>query len=256
MHSTVDDMLRFTAWVATTGETAPGVLRPSTLASMFERHFQPDVALPGQGLGFARDDVAGEAVVGHDGGFPGFVSSFAAVPSRRFGAFACATAIDLGPKQLVNDAVRAVLAPAPPTYVDVPVGHSRRAGVYVPTLGLAADARWWNEYGGELVVRADADGLVLTSPKGPHADGTRLLPIADDLWHGTAQRLGSTQDITVRFWPDGRGFDGAVPQLARMRKRPFVRSRRFYDPALRYGAPAALLAVSAAGWRRRRRARR
>jgi CubicO group peptidase (beta-lactamase class C family) len=255
LHSTVDDMLRFVAWVATTGESTPEVLERDTLALMFERHFEPDVRLPGQGLGFARDDIAGEPVVGHDGGFPGFVSSFAAVPGRGFGAFATATAIDLAPKQLVNAAIDAVLEPAPVTYGSLPAGYEHHAGLYAPTLGLSADSRWWNEYGGEFTIRADADGLVLESPRGPHAEGTRLRPVGDDLWHGTANRMGSTQSIRVRFWPDGRGFDGSIPQVARMRKRPVVRSRRIYLPAAKYGGPGVAVSAVVAGlavwWRRR-----
>lgn len=35
------------------------VLKPETLASMFEPHYQPDPRLPGMGLGFFRDEMGG-----------------------------------------------------------------------------------------------------------------------------------------------------------------------------------------------------
>jgi CubicO group peptidase (beta-lactamase class C family) len=263
LFSTVDDMLRFTAWVASTGEQiSRDVLKPETLALMFERHFEPDVRLPGQGLGFARDDIANEVVVGHDGGWPGFVSTFAAVPGRRFGVFACATAIDLGPKNVANRSIEALLDASiePPADLPLPPGYERHAGVYAPILGLSADARWWNEYGGELRIHAATDGLILSSPRGPHEKGTRLRPGDPDdarFWVGTAQRLGSTQAIKVRFNNDDRGFDGAVPQIARMRKRPAVRSVQFYKPAWRIGRVAAPMTIvsAVAGLLLRRRAR-
>ncbi|HUR50297.1 MAG TPA: serine hydrolase domain-containing protein [Acidimicrobiales bacterium] len=264
LYSTVDDMLRFAAWVSTTGASCAGVLAPSTLAHMFERHFEPDLRLPGQGLGFARDDVGGEAVVAHDGGFPGFVASFAAVPGRRFGVFACSTAIDLAPRAVVDRSVEALVGVAEPsvrakTNLPLPAGYRRFAGVYAPTLGLSADARWWMEYGGEFRVSADDEGLLLSSPRGPHAEGTRLLPgdAADpNFWVGLGKRLGSEQMIRIRF--DGRGFDGGIPQTARMRKRSAMRSVRFYKPAAKAAAvlgPAGALSATAALLRRRVRAR-
>jgi CubicO group peptidase (beta-lactamase class C family) len=264
LHSTLGDMLRFVSWVSTFGRTVSAdVLQPATLATMFERHFEPDARLPGQGLGFAREDLGGEVVVGHDGGFPGFVASFSAVPARRVGAFACATAIDLAPRSTVDRTVEAVVGvPDPvgrvPAGLPVPPGHHRFAGVYAPTLGLSADARWWNEYGGEVRVEAVADGLVLSTPKGPHAGGVRLVPgdPGDErFWVGAGARLGAPQLLRVKF-TDG-GFDGAIPQTARMRKRPAIRSVRVYGPVLKAGRVAVPAAVvsSLAGVLLRRRGR-
>jgi len=267
LHSTVDDMLRFVAWVSTTGEVHGGdVLQPSTLATMFERHFETDLRLPGQGLAFTRDDVDGEAVVGHDGGFPGFVSSFKAIPGRRFGVFACATALDLVPMSIVDRTIEAALGVGDPVSrmasgIRLPRDHRRHAGVYAPILGLSADARWWNEYGGEFRIDADEGGLVLSSPKGSHADGVRLVPGDPDderFWVGAGARMGAPQLLRVKFTDDG--FDGAIPQLARMRKRSELRSVRFYKPAWKIGrvavpATAALSSLGAVLLRRRGRVR-
>lgn len=264
LYSTVDDMLKFAAWVSTTGASCPGVLKPETLAHMFERHFESDPRLPGQGLGFARDDVGGETVVAHDGGFPGFVASFAAVPGRQFGIFACSTAIDLAPRAVVDRSIEALVGAAEPsvraqTGLPLPAGYRRFAGLYAPTLGLSADARWWTEYGGEFRITADDEGLVLSSPRGPHAEGTRLLPgdpADENFWVGIGKRLGSEQMIRIRF--NESGFDGAIPQIARMRKRPPVRSVRFYKPAAKAAAvlvPLGALSATAELVRRRVRGR-
>ena len=267
LHASLDDMLRFTAWVSTTGETAPDVLQPATLAYMFERHFEADTRLPGQGLGFSRDDIGGVPVVGHDGGFPGFVSSMHTVPSQRLGVFACSTAMDLAAMNIVQRTLEAAIGvPDPvgrvPEGIPVPAGHRRFAGVYAPTLGLSADSRWWNEYGGEFRVTADDEGLVLSTPKGSHVDGVRLVPGDPDdpcYWTGAGARMGVPQLLRVRFAPDGSRFDGGVPQIARMRKRPEIRSVRVYGPVLRRArvvAPVTLLsAVAARLLRRRGRAR-
>ena len=39
--------------------------------------------------------MSSQAVVNHDGGWPGFVSSLSAVPGRRFGVFAAVNSMDL-----------------------------------------------------------------------------------------------------------------------------------------------------------------
>jgi CubicO group peptidase (beta-lactamase class C family) len=262
LHSTLDDMLRFVSWVSTGGQAiSHDVLQPSTLATMFERHFEHDLRLPGQGLGFTRDDLGGEAVVGHDGGFPGFVSSFAAIPGKRFGVFACATAIDLAPRNIVDRTIEAALDIPPPEErvpqgIAVPARRERFAGVYAPILGLSADARWWNEYGGEVRFDVEPGGLRLSTPKGSHAEGVQLVPgdpHDEAYWVGAGARMGVPQLLRVRFTADG--FDGAIPQLARMRKRPAIRSVRVYGPLLRIGrvaAPATVISSLAALLLRRR----
>ena len=55
VYSTTSDMARYTAALLGGGANAHGrVLRPETLATMFQPHYQPDPRIPGMGLGFFR----------------------------------------------------------------------------------------------------------------------------------------------------------------------------------------------------------
>jgi CubicO group peptidase (beta-lactamase class C family) len=89
IHSTPHDMARYVAALLGGGANEHGsVLRPSTVSSMFEPHYQPDPRLPGFGLGFFRADLAGHRVVRHQGVIPGFDSEMALVPDDGIGLVA------------------------------------------------------------------------------------------------------------------------------------------------------------------------
>jgi CubicO group peptidase (beta-lactamase class C family) len=84
--STTRDMARFAAALLGGGANAHGpIVRPETLATMFEPHFQPDPRLPGMGLGFFRSLVGGHLVVGHDGRMPGFNANLLVAPHDGIG---------------------------------------------------------------------------------------------------------------------------------------------------------------------------
>ena len=51
------------------------VLRPETLATMFQPHFQPDPRVPGMGLGFELGEEDGHRTVGKTGIVSGFHSA-------------------------------------------------------------------------------------------------------------------------------------------------------------------------------------
>ena len=61
------------------------ILRPATLASMFEPHYRPHPQIPGIGLAFDRYVVGGHRVVGHEGVLPGFNSQILAAPDDGAG---------------------------------------------------------------------------------------------------------------------------------------------------------------------------
>ena len=64
VYSTARDMARYAAALLGAGAGEQGqVLRPETLARMFEPHYQPDPRIPGMGLGFFRDEIAGHRTV-------------------------------------------------------------------------------------------------------------------------------------------------------------------------------------------------
>ena len=89
IYSTPRDMARFVAALLQGGANERGsVLRPATLATMFEPHYQPDPRLSAIGLGFFLDDAGGHRVIGHEGVLPGFNSELLVAPDDGVGVFA------------------------------------------------------------------------------------------------------------------------------------------------------------------------
>ena len=85
-YSTTADMARFVAALLNPGADSHGsLLKPATLASMFDTHFQPDPRVPGMGLGFLLGDEDGHRTVGHDGIVSGFLSQMTMAPDDDIG---------------------------------------------------------------------------------------------------------------------------------------------------------------------------
>lgn len=85
--STPADMAKYLSALLGGGANEHGsILRPDTLASMFEPHHRPDTRIPGMGLGFFRTRVGHDILVGHQGTHPGFHSHIALAPDGRVGA--------------------------------------------------------------------------------------------------------------------------------------------------------------------------
>ena len=66
------------------------VLKPATMAAMFEPHYRPDPRIPGIGLAFLRADLGGHLAVEHDGILPGFDSQIYLAPDDGVGVMAFA----------------------------------------------------------------------------------------------------------------------------------------------------------------------
>jgi CubicO group peptidase (beta-lactamase class C family) len=89
VYSTTRDMAHYVAALLRGGGNEHGsVLKPATLANMFETHYQADPRLPGMGLGFFRSDAGGHRVTGHDGILPGFHSGMLLAPDAGVGVIA------------------------------------------------------------------------------------------------------------------------------------------------------------------------
>jgi len=89
VYSTTRDMARYLAALLGGGANEYGsVLKPATLATMFQPHYQPDPRLPGVGLAFFRGDAGGHRVVGHEGILPGFNSELSLAPEDGIGVIA------------------------------------------------------------------------------------------------------------------------------------------------------------------------
>lgn len=81
IYSTPKDMARYLMALLGGGSNDQGtILKPETLAAMFEPQYQPDPRIPGMGLGFFRKDLSGHSVARHQGTHPGFHSEIALAP--------------------------------------------------------------------------------------------------------------------------------------------------------------------------------
>ena len=89
IYSTLRDMARYVTALLGGGSNRHGsILKPATLASMFDSHYRPDPRIPGMGLGFDRNDTHGHRVVGHGGILPGFNSQMFVAPDDGVGIVA------------------------------------------------------------------------------------------------------------------------------------------------------------------------
>ncbi|HET9140759.1 serine hydrolase domain-containing protein [Actinophytocola sp.] len=89
VYSTPSDMARYLAALLGGGANEFGqVLKPATLATMFEPHYQPDPRIPGIGLGFWRGTTGGHAIVEHGGILPGFNSQIFVAPDAGLAVMA------------------------------------------------------------------------------------------------------------------------------------------------------------------------
>jgi CubicO group peptidase (beta-lactamase class C family) len=89
IYSSPRDMARYLAALMGGGANEHGsILKPATLATMFEPHYQPDPRIPGLGLAFSRLNVGGHRVVEHEGVLPGFNSQIFVAPDDGVGVMA------------------------------------------------------------------------------------------------------------------------------------------------------------------------
>ena len=85
MYSTTADMARYVAALLKIAANQQSVLRPETVATMFQPHFQPDPRVPGMGLAFELGEEGGQHTVGKTGILSGFHSAMALAPQERIG---------------------------------------------------------------------------------------------------------------------------------------------------------------------------
>ncbi|HET7870397.1 MAG TPA: serine hydrolase domain-containing protein, partial [Actinomycetota bacterium] len=88
-YSTARDMARYAEALLGGGANEHGsVLKPETLATMFEPHYQPDPRVPGIGLAFNRGNADGHRVIEHGGILPGFDCQLVVAPDDGVGVLA------------------------------------------------------------------------------------------------------------------------------------------------------------------------
>jgi CubicO group peptidase (beta-lactamase class C family) len=136
-YSTSTDMARYLQALLGGGANEHGsVLKPETLASMFEPQYRPDPRLAGVGLAFLRGDAAGHLTVEHQGTLPGFKSQIFLAPDDGVGVMAFS-----------NGTIRGE------TWLPVETSRVLSELIGVPPAGVRSDVPQHPEVWGELCGR-------------------------------------------------------------------------------------------------------
>jgi CubicO group peptidase (beta-lactamase class C family) len=248
VFSTTADMTRYAvALLGGDGGREP-FPPPGMLAEMFRPQYQPDPRLPGIGLSFLRGDVGGHRVVGHDGGWPGFVSTMLVAPDDGVAVLAFTNAGSVTPGRVSDAVLREVLGVAADgPRLDVPEHPEAWAGIcgwYGPDPGPLTNARVRMLAGAglEAIVRDGHLVLRALSPASRLRKGFRLH--ADDPADPYLFRLDLT-DLGYGTWPVAfsRNGDGAVAAL-HLGPVPMSLAKR---PGYRHPARWAAAGAGAAG---------
>jgi hypothetical protein len=89
VYSSPRDMAQYLAALMGGGANEHGsILKPESLAAMFEPQYRPDPRIPGIGLAFDRGDIGGRRAIFHEGILPGFNSQIFVAPDDGVGVMA------------------------------------------------------------------------------------------------------------------------------------------------------------------------
>ena len=261
IFSTTADMARYAAALASGG--AP-LLRPETFAQMLMPQGNGDPRQPAMGLSFFLDHLGEHRVAGHDGGWPGFISSLLVAPDAGIGVVAFAnTTAALAPHSLTERALGRLLGVPGAAETEqraVPASPHlwpELAGVYKPSPGLGTNFRWWQLLGGEVEVGVRGGHLTARAPSPLKVlrKGVRLDAVDPDDPLAFEVREGEVV-VPVRF---ARGENGQITSVStgstrggflELHRRPRATSLRLWG---QIGAGAAALGAGTAVFRRLRR---
>jgi CubicO group peptidase (beta-lactamase class C family) len=254
VFSSVEDMCRYVAALLGGGANEHGrVLEPETLSLMMEPHYRLDERLPAMGLAFLLDDLDGHLIAGHDGGWPGFISSMLLCPEEELAIVAYANASSLAAQEASQALIRHLLDAQEPAsrlpkkgILESPHLWPELRGFYGPVGPLNTNSRAWLMYAGELEVLVKDNHLAARTLVGPFRKGVRLYPMdpTDPL---AFEAIYEDQTFRVIFERDAGS--GRVEHLLlgfdRLRKRPRVKSLRFKAMAGLGAGASAVLATAA-----------
>jgi CubicO group peptidase (beta-lactamase class C family) len=262
VFSSVRDLALYAGALIGGGANEHGrVLERETLERMWAPQLEVAPGLPAMGLAFFLHPVGGRRVVGHDGGWPGFVSALLVAPDDGAAAIVFTNTSDGRPTvRLSEDVLRRLLdVPPPEPPKDVPQRPDlwpELTGLYKPARGLNTNFRTWELFGGEVevVVRKGRLSIRALSPLPPLRKGLQLHPAdPENPLRFVVSHAGVSVDVVFE-----RDESGAVRSVAEGSRFGFTRLHRV-SPArsLRlWGKAAAAGAVAAAvGGRARARAR-
>jgi CubicO group peptidase (beta-lactamase class C family) len=262
VYSTTGDMARYTAALLGGGTNEHGrVLRPATVASMFEPSYQPDPRIPGMGLGFFRGQAGPHPIVGHDGIWPGFHSALILAPGQHTGVVAFANTGPFSPLAAAGPVAGAVLRSVlglPEDAVrsgvpEQPWAWGELCGWYSLGPGVLNDPQPRMLGGVEVAVRGDHLTIRGQIPVPAVRRGLRLHPEGDDPYAFRINLPGSGSGTSpVVFSRDPGGHVTALHlgvQPLSFQKRPDAQNPRPWVA----GALAASAVALATGHRQRAR---
>jgi CubicO group peptidase (beta-lactamase class C family) len=254
VFSSVEDMCRYVTALLGGGANEHGrVLEAETLSLMMEPHYRLDEHLPAMGLAFLLDELDGHLIAGHDGGWPGFVSSMLLCPEEELAIVAFANASSLAVHEASQALIRRLLdIPEPASrlpkkgVLESPHLWPELRGFYGPVGPLNTSSRAWLMYAGELEVFVEHNHLAMRTLVGPFRKGVRLYPI-DPTDALAFEAIYEGQTFPVVFERDA-GSDRVQHLLVgfdKLPKRPMVRSLRFKAMAGLGAAAGAVFATAA-----------
>ena len=262
VFSSVRDLSRYASALMSGGG---GVLKPETLERMWEPQLELAPGLPAMGLAFFLHPVGGHRVVGHDGGWPGFVSAFLVAPDDGLAVIVFTNTSDGRPTVRLSDEVLRRLLDAPDP-VEPPKDVPQRpdlwpelTGLYKPARGLNTNARTWEIFGGEVevLVRKGRLSVRALSPLPPLRKGLALHPAdAENPLRFVVSHAGIS--VPVVFERDESGAVRSVAEASRfgftrLHKVSRARSVRLWGQAAATAATATWVGRRARSKRRARR---
>jgi hypothetical protein len=253
MYATTADLARYLAALLHGGTGEHGsVLKPDTLASMFQPHFQPDPRVPGMGLGFELGEEGGHATVGKTGVVSGFLSAMVLAPDAGVGVVVLSNTGGWDgrgvPEPLAVALLRRLLElPDQVIRTDIPARPetwSEACGWYGPDAGPVTNLFMRALMGAGAEVKVHGGHLMLKplTPIPAMRRGLRLYPDdPDDPWVFRVEFPDYGKSLRVVFsrGPEERGATRLLLEVMSLQKRPDVRNpRRWVNGALAAGAAA------------------
>jgi CubicO group peptidase (beta-lactamase class C family) len=265
IYSTPRDMARYIAALLAGGSSEHGsILKPETVAIMFEPHYQPDLRIPGMGLAFWRVDLGGHSAVEHQGVVPGFNSQIFLAPDDGVGVIAFTNGSRNASGWLTGETQRLLreLIGAPPEGIrtDVPQHPEiwgKLCGTYRPR-AQRTDLQAWSIFGAGAQVSVRRGQLILRtlSPIPALYRGFQLHP--DDKEDPYVFRIDLFQyglgTVRVVFSRDPSGTTTGI-HLAGILLSGYKHSRSTDPRALAAGAVGMLAAATTVKALRRSRGR-